>query len=341
MAEPAWCPTRMCGAALATALALFGPASVTAQDDARMSCAAEAASPFQPGFEAIGRDQDQIDPEMAIAACQTALEAHPNDPMVQGWLGRAYFVARDFDLMVPHLEHSAQGGDPMGQQILGTAYAAGYGVEADQEAALALFVLSADQGYASGQYSLGFAHLWGEGTVQDPALAAEYFELAAQAGLPIAQLELGALLLEGTGVEPDPDRAADLFLQAAQAGNAQAMYNLGYLHMVGWAVEPDDLAAIDWFGQAAEKGHGPAASALASYHIDGSVIPEDPVEAERLATLAAQANDDYGHYLLGYLAQYGIGRAADIDAAIAHYETALALGSPEAEQALEDLSDTQ
>lgn len=313
------------------------PLASPALADERLACASAAASPFQPGFEAIGRSQEQIDAEQAIALCQSALDADPHDPMLHAWLARAFFVARRYEEMHPHLEIAANAGDAMGQQILGTALAAGYGVPADPQAGLLWFQQSAEQGYASARYSLGMAHLWGEGTEVDPALAAQYFELAASQGLPVAKLDLGALLLEGNGVDPDPARAVTLFEEAAQAGNAQAMFNLGFLHMTGRAVEPDDTAAFQWFVQAEAAGYAPAASYLAAYYVEGTVVDEDPQEAVRLATIGAEAGDAYGHYLLGYMAEYGIGRDIDIARARTHYEAAVDLGSEEAQAALDQL----
>jgi TPR repeat protein len=327
--------------ALAVLLAMLLAHPYPALADERLACAGAAASPFQPGFEAVGKSQEQIDADQAIALCRSALDADPHDPMVHAWLARAYFVAKRYEEMHPHLEIAANAGDPMGQQILGTALTAGYGIDADPQAGLLWFQQSAEHGYASARYSLGMAHLHGEGTETDPALAAHYFELAAGQGLAIAKLDLGALLLEGNGVDADPERAVTLFEEAAQAGNAQAMFNLGFLHMTGRAVEPDDTAAFQWFVEAEAAGYAPAASHLASYYVDGTVLEEDPQEAIRLATIGAEAGDAYGHYLLGYFAEYGIGGDIDTAQAIGHYQAAAELGSEEAKQALSDLAAPQ
>ena len=317
-------------------LALCTPLAGPALADERLACAGAAASPFQQGFESIGKPREQIAAEQAIALCQTALEADADDPMVHAWLARAYYIAGRYDDMHGHLEMSANAGDAMGQQILGTALIAGQGVVADPVTGRHWLVQSAAQGYASGQYSLGMAYLWGEGTAVDTGLAAHYLELAAEQGLTIAKLDLGALLLEeGAGIDPDPARALSLFHEAAEAGNAQAMFNLGFLHMTGRAVPPDDDAAFQWFTQALAAGYTPAVSYLAGFYAEGSVVDEDPQEAARLATAGAQAGDAYGHYILGHLAEHGLGREADTAQAIDHYTAAAGLGSEEARTALE------
>ena len=319
---------------LSVLLAICAPVAYPALADERLACAGASASPFQQGFESIGKSREEIAAEQAIALCLTALEANSDDPMVHAWLARADYVAGHFDKMHSHLEISANAGDAMGQQILGTALIDGQGVVADPVMGKHWITQSAAQGYASAQYSLGMAYLWGEGTAVDTGMAAHYLELAAEQGLTVAKLDLGALLLEGAGDDADPARALSLFQQAAEAGNAQAMFNLGFLHMTGRVGPPDDDAAFQWFMQALSAGYTPAASYLASLYVEGSVVDKDPQEAARLATAGAQAGDAYGHYILGHLAEYCLGREVDTVQAIDHYKTAAGLGSEKAGAAL-------
>ena len=58
------------------------------------ACAAAAASQYEWGYEAIGRDRWEIDPS-AIETCLSALEEDPESPALKAWLGRAHDALGD------------------------------------------------------------------------------------------------------------------------------------------------------------------------------------------------------------------------------------------------------
>jgi TPR repeat protein len=72
-------------------------------------------------------------------------------------------------------------------------YLNGRGVAKDDQEAVRLFKLAADQGNASGQYSLGFMYLNGRGVAKDDQEAVRLYKLAADQGNADAQAALKRL----------------------------------------------------------------------------------------------------------------------------------------------------
>jgi TPR repeat protein len=62
---------------------------------------------------------------------------------------------------------------------LAMAYHMGYGVQEDEEQAVALYLKAAEQGYAKGQVSLGWHYACGEGVPKDEIQAFELWREAA------------------------------------------------------------------------------------------------------------------------------------------------------------------
>ena len=75
---------------------------------------------------------------------------------------------------------------------------------------------------------------------------------------------------------------------AAEAGDAEAQCNIAVKYLHGWGgLSQDVRAALRWFRCAAEQGDGDALYNLGVLYHTGEGVPPDPVEAERLYTLAA------------------------------------------------------
>ncbi|GAB4173640.1 MAG: hypothetical protein Fur0032_13270 [Terrimicrobiaceae bacterium] len=77
-------------------------------------------------------------------------------------LGQIYFTGdrlqpRDYNLAGPYLLESAEGGNPVVQNMLGVAYRDGYGVEANRELSIKWFRVAAEQNNAKAQSNLAHA----------------------------------------------------------------------------------------------------------------------------------------------------------------------------------------
>jgi TPR repeat protein len=134
------------------------PAFPQDQQDATLACDRAAASPSDNkrplGVPAVFFAS--IDPQIAIPACQEAAAAEPENPRILFQLGRAYAAAKANESARAYLQKASDLGYPQAQAILGTFYAAGRGgLARDDEEALRLSRLAADQGDGLGHNNIG------------------------------------------------------------------------------------------------------------------------------------------------------------------------------------------
>ena len=211
-----------------TLLAYAAPA-IAAEEHPFDACAAAAASQFETGFEAIGRDGWEIDAEAAIAACSAALEDEPDSTQLKSWLARAHLAAGDTAKAVPLFEAAAAEGNVLALAILGDMLTTGDGVPVDMERGAKLLTQGAEAGFALAQNSLGLSYDFGEGLAQDFTQAARWYRAAAEQGMSKAQSNLGLMYQEGLGVPRDYVAAAAWFELAVAQGDSSGQVNLGKL----------------------------------------------------------------------------------------------------------------
>jgi TPR repeat protein len=162
------------------------PAFPQDQQDATLACDRAAASPSDNkrplGVPAVFFAS--IDPQIAIPACQEAAAAEPENPRILFQLGRAYAAAKANESSRAYLQKASDLGYPQAQAILGTLYAAGRGgLARDDEEALRLSRLAADQGDGLGHNNIGFFYEFGRGGLpKNDDAAARHYKLAAEAG---------------------------------------------------------------------------------------------------------------------------------------------------------------
>lgn len=190
--------------------------------------------------------------EAAIAACQTAREAHPDMPHYTALLARSLAAA------------------------------------GRRQEALNYYREAADRGNLRALVSLGLLIDTGDGVPRDPKAAAALYEKAAEGGSPDGAINLAVALMQGSGVRKDPGRAVALLKQAASAGSAIATYNLGVLAQDGLTKEPGK--ALDYFRKATElgdpRGFVPAAILLD----EGRGVRKDPSAAAEMLLLGVASD---------------------------------------------------
>ena len=165
----------------------------------------------------------------------------------------AYF-GEEYERAVAPLAAAAELGHADAQNMLGVQYLNGWGVEADQARAFALFQKAAGQDNLYAHYNLGLCWKNGWGVEQEPQKAYAAFRRAAELGHADAQNEIGLCLLNGNGVEGDDSAAFSWFQKSYQQGNQYACYNLGLCYEQGRGTAPDREAAIRYYDEAAELG---------------------------------------------------------------------------------------
>ena len=199
----------------------------------------------------------------AIPACRVALAARPDDPRTAYQLGRALMRRGDRDAVTEAAnlyKRAADQGLGPAQINLGILHVATRQPKNQQEA-LRLFRLAAEQGDAGGQYMLGTGYVAGEaGLPKDDREALRLFKLAADQGLAAAQNEIGNFHANGRGGLPKNEKEAvrQYGLAAAQS-LAAAQYNLGFMYANGrGGLASNDREAARLYRLAADQGYANA-----------------------------------------------------------------------------------
>ena len=101
-------------------------------------------------------------------------------------------------------------------------YASGFGVPNDDERAVQLYRLAAEQALPLAQFNLGYMYMQGRGVEQDYAQGLRWYQRAAGQGFLSAQFNLGVRYYTGEGTERDLGEAYFWFALAEQGGHARA-----------------------------------------------------------------------------------------------------------------------
>jgi len=198
-------------------------------------------------------------------------------------------------------------------------------------------VALAQHGIAEAQTRLGQCYLRGHGVPANQAEARHWLEQAAESGDATAQTELAALALHGVSgpyrrgvfpapeteirVEPDHRLAAELARRAAHAGSAEAQALLAYILSLAPSIAEAPGEADAMYRESALAGWplGQLGHAMALLR-DGA--PDAAYEARELVANAADAGLPTAHFLLGAMAESGVGGERDQALAARHYRTA-------------------
>jgi tetratricopeptide (TPR) repeat protein/uncharacterized caspase-like protein len=157
-------------AAAAPAQTASGPPSVN-------DCDRLAAHPYDPSKLAAGLQMNEIDSARAIAACRSAVAAHPDTPRFHFQLGRALQKSKSFHEAMAEYRKAADQGHLHAMSNVGLMYLNGVGVAKDGAKALEWFHRAADKGDAAAAGYIGLAYYYGRGVAKDYDLAiANYSE---------------------------------------------------------------------------------------------------------------------------------------------------------------------
>ena len=131
--------------------------------------------------------------------------------------GKAAYQEKEYAKAADLWQPLAEKGDADAQDLLGTLYAEGKGVEHNDATAFTWFQRAAIQGSATAQYNVGASYYEGTGVAKNDTAAAKWFLRAANQGMALAQLNLGLLYAAGNGVSQDSVEAFK-WLELAFAG---------------------------------------------------------------------------------------------------------------------------
>src|SRR5579875_2199147 len=154
----------------------------------------------------------------------------------------------------------------------------------DDQEALRLLRLKAEQGDAEAEFSLGGAYWLGQGVPKNKKEAVRWFRRAAEQGNAKAQFNLGVASYLGRGVPKNYKEAAHWLRRAADQGDAQAQFNLGLSYAAGAGVPQNYVFAYQWFNLAAAGNDGEVAAKAARERdeLASHMTPEQIAKGQRL-----------------------------------------------------------
>ena len=159
-----------------------------------------------------------------LAVLLTAvMQSAAADPQSDYEKGRKAYYAEDLINAMQLLESAANQGHGDAQVLLGYILD-----KAEQnEQALALYRMAAEQGHPAGELGLGNMYAAGEGVEQSNEQALQWIRRAVEQGHTPAITHLAELYERGgLGLEPDPEEAKRLWQKAAALGDEEAKARL-------------------------------------------------------------------------------------------------------------------
>jgi TPR repeat protein len=188
----------LCALASGLIFVLVWPALAQNQDTTAalvLTCDRAAASPTdkERPVGLAGVPSEKLDWQIAIAACEAAAAAAPDNPRIMFQLGRAHDAAKADESARAFFSKASDLGYAAARVSLGLFYAIGRGgLAKDDREALRLFKLAAEQGDPPGNNGLGFFYESGRGGLtKDDREAARLYQLAAEQGNAAGQNNLG------------------------------------------------------------------------------------------------------------------------------------------------------
>ena len=144
---------------------------------------------------------------------------------------RAYeaLAAEDYKTAVYYLSFFASNGDARSQYNIGIIYRDGLGVEKNSSAALAWFLLAAEQKHLLANYAVGLLLRDGPVDVQQPERAVYYLKEAGFLGHALAPLEIGNMYFSGNHVQKDRALAFVWWSLSAERNAPGAQANIAAL----------------------------------------------------------------------------------------------------------------
>jgi TPR repeat protein len=255
-------------------------------------CDLAAAHPADPERVGPSVEYANLDPSVAIPACEAAVAAEPDVMRFKTLLARALDKAGRGDEAARLNEIAMRAGSLAGYHNMGNLYRKGLGVEKDQKKAFELFLYAAERGHVEDQSNVGVMYMQGQGVEKDFAQAMRWLMAASEQNWGTAADKIGLLHLDGKGVEKNIDKALEFFEKGVNLGDRNSMVNLANLYMKGIGVEADAPLARDLFMRAARLGAVAAYINLGNIYASGQGIEADPVEAALFFTLASREGRD-------------------------------------------------
>jgi TPR repeat protein len=260
--------------------------------EAPNACDLAAAHPSDPERVGPSVEYANLDPQIAIPACEKAVAAEPGNMRFKAELARALDKAgRGEEAAV--LNQEGMKADYIGAfHNMGNLYRKGLGVERNLEKAFELYIYAAERGHPEDQSNVGYMYMRGEGVKKDYEKARYWLEKAAAQNWATAYDKLGLLYLNGWGVKADPERAFEEFGKGANLGSAPSLVNYANCFKEGIGTEKDARRAYRYYSQAAALGSQAAYINLGFLSAAGEGTEKNLTEAAFWFTLSSREGNE-------------------------------------------------
>lgn len=188
------------------------------------------------------------------------------------------------------------------QIALARCYKYGTGVEKNEAESVYWLKHAVEQYSAEAMANLAEYYHLGTGVKKDDTEALRLMQDAAKLGNGTALKWLGWWYSQGLAKLPvDQKRAIKYYKEAVEAGDTSAMYYLGWHYQNGTGVEQSNTAAVYWYKKGAKLDNLECIGALGCCYRDGLGVRIDRLQAHKLLTDAATANDAEAQFNLALM----------------------------------------
>ena len=266
------------------------------------ACDLAAGHPSDPERVGPSVEYANLDPQIAIPACEKAVAAYPDNMRFKALLARA-------------LDKAGRG---------------------EEAAAINLVVMKA--GYLGGYHNMGNLYRKGLGVEKDLKKAFELYMYAAERGHPEDQSNIGYMYMRGDGVDVDYKQSMVWLEKAAAQNWATAYDKIGLLYQNGWGVDKDPVRAFQEFGKGANLGDPYAMVNYGDCYKNGNGTKQDFKKAYRVYSQSAQMANPYAYLNLGFLSAAGQGTKKDLVEAAFWFTLSSRNGVEDAQKQLVELT---
>ncbi len=240
------------------------------------ACDFHAGDHLDPDGMGITRYPNELEPELALAACEAAVSAAPEVGRFHYQLGRAYSALRRPDDAIAAYTKARDLGHTRAWVALGQAIQAKEALQGgkfNQEApeeVLQLFARGVDEGDPYAFYALGRQMMRYGGTNEIEVEGYDLIMRSLEVGHTFAMNELASFYLDEDSEFFDGERGLRYLRESAARNDIYGYNALGLAYLRGRAgLEPDDAVAFELFTQASAEGHPFAPFNIARMYRDG------------------------------------------------------------------------
>jgi hypothetical protein len=219
-------------------------------------------------------------------------------------LGYAYEIGKDYEKSIGFYEKSL---DPRAHVRLGRMYLKGIGKEKSELLARDHFKKAVFQDNADGNYYLGLMKLRGQGMdAPNPHDAFNHFTAAAKQNHSKALFRLGIMQQFGVGTPQNHEEAKTSY---EKSGIAAARYYLGDLYKRGLGGETNINQALKSWESPANAGHTESAYRVGKFYLNTGIDKQDGDLLAKAQLYLGKAGPQHKDalYLLGLMQEKGIG----------------------------------